>query len=387
MVVSVPQKHRCKQWMYRKRRNTGSVENVKAMQTNQSADTKSAKNLEIKINEEYNGSVSHSLKWHTDLNQAQLKQVEKWIGQVVNHDAKRITDTASWYKGRINGDDLFVIYSTEEATSTILYEVKGVQAKVELDILMDVLEEFENGKSANGKSAYVNWVFSGGWMRQGNGIRHNISRLGSGQNNQNAGVLQSQSQGKPSEAFENVIRNLFKIQKQRGTKSYSLKDQDYLKAVENGDTKTAQKMVDAAAKKAGYVGTYYHGSKSDFTVFKKEFGGASNSNAGIGFWFTETEEGAKAWTDNAWWGENKQGKVYKTYLRLNNPKVYETVDTKAQRDDLKKGYEGIDKEMSLYDSIYHFEDGRRYHTERFDYDKSQRRSAGYNEWSAFEAIA
>ena len=171
---------------------------------------------------------------------------------------------------------------------------------------------------------------------------------------------------------------------------YSLKemDKEYLELAKDPEKNKARlsEMVAEAAKEAGYTGTYYHGSKSDFTIFKKERGGASNSNAGIGFWFTESEEGAKKWADNSWWGDNEQSKVYKTYLRLNNPKIYETKDTKAQRDELKKGYESIDKEMSLYDSIYHFEDGRRYHTERYDYDTSKRRSAGYAEWNAFEAI-
>ena len=184
-----------------------------------------------------------------------------------------------------------------------------------------------------------------------------------------------------------IVSNKTISQKPNSVKTnFSLKDSDYLKAVKNGDMETAQKMVEEAAKEAGYIGTYYHGSKSDFTVFKKELGGKSNSNAGIGFWFTESEEGAKIWADESWWGDGEESKVYKSYLRLNNPKIYETVDTKAQRDELYKGYEGIDKEMSLYDDIYYFEDGRRYHTERYDYDKEKRRHSGIYAWDAFKAI-
>ena len=170
--------------------------------------------------------------------------------------------------------------------------------------------------------------------------------------------------------------------------SLKAKDQEYLELAKDPKKNKAKlnKMVKEAAKEAGYTGTYYHGSKSDFTVFKKEFAGKSNSNASIGFWFTETEKGAKNWINNIWWGDNEKGKVYKTYLRLNNPKVYETLDTKAQRDELSKGYESIDKEMTLYDDIYYFEDGRRYHTERYDYDKSKRRRSGIAEWDAFKAI-
>ena len=163
-------------------------------------------------------------------------------------------------------------------------------------------------------------------------------------------------------------------------------DIEYESAVKNGDTEAAQKMVDEAASAAGYHGAYYHGSKNEFTVFSKAVGGKSNSDASVGFWFTETAEGAQKWTDEVWYGESDKGKVYKTYLQLNNPKVYETVDNKAKIDEIHNGYEAIDKEMSLYDSIYYFEDGRRYHNERYDYDKDDRRRSGISEWDAFKAI-
>lgn len=198
-----------------------------------------------------------------------------------------------------------------------------------------------------------------------------------------------------SKEYENINRHIFGDVTEGSSFvepniRYSLKakDQEYLELAKDPKKNEARlrELVDEAAKEAGYIGTYYHGSRSDFTIFKKEVGGKSNSNAGIGFWFTESEEGAKKWADNSWWGDNEQSKVYKTYLRLNNPKVYETVDTKAQREELKKGYKNIDKEMTLYDSIYYFEDGRRYHNERYDYDKSKRRSASYTEWEAFKAI-
>jgi hypothetical protein len=46
-------------------------------------------------------------------------------------------------------------------------------------------------------------------------------------------------------------------------------DRKYMAAVEAGDTKTAQRMVDEAAKKAGYgVGPVYHGTKQKFHVFE-----------------------------------------------------------------------------------------------------------------------
>jgi hypothetical protein len=48
-------------------------------------------------------------------------------------------------------------------------------------------------------------------------------------------------------------------------------DADYLDAVERGDMETAQKMVDEAAKAAGYdIGPVYHGTKTKFTAFDKK---------------------------------------------------------------------------------------------------------------------
>ena len=50
----------------------------------QNVDTNSAKSLEFKTNEDYNGNIRHSLKWRTHLNKTQYKQLEKWIRQAGN---------------------------------------------------------------------------------------------------------------------------------------------------------------------------------------------------------------------------------------------------------------------------------------------------------------
>ena len=54
--------------------------------------------------------------------------------------------------------------------------------------------------------------------------------------------------------------------------NYSLRENDrkYMDAVEHGDTAEAQKLVDAAAKAAGYKNLFYHGAKKGggFTTFR-----------------------------------------------------------------------------------------------------------------------
>lgn len=181
--------------------------------------TKSAEGLENKMNEDYNSNANYSLKdWRTDLNRTEYKQVEKWIRQAGNPEATRITDTANWYKGRINGEDLFVIYSDK---STILYERKGVESKAELDILLKQLEEIENGRSIVEVSDDINTLLSGDWVQEKHNLANNNAGLGGrGSNTGYATILQRKpSKFIGSQAFRNVVKNILKIQEARLTSS------------------------------------------------------------------------------------------------------------------------------------------------------------------------
>ncbi len=181
-------------------------------------------------------ALSKRVKWRTDLNKTQFKEVEKWLRQAGKPQETRITDTANWYKGRINGKDLFVIYSTEDSNNpTILYEVKGKQAKVENDILRDVLEAKENGKSDIGRTRRINWLLGGNWMQRQHNLANNDDRpRGRGSNTGYASILQGKSsEFIGSKAFRNVVRNLFEIQD--GVK-YSLNDDTRFTLSDNPDT-------------------------------------------------------------------------------------------------------------------------------------------------------
>jgi hypothetical protein len=50
-------------------------------------------------------------------------------------------------------------------------------------------------------------------------------------------------------------------------------DQDYNKAVESGDVKIAQKLVNEAAEEAGYVNTLYHGTRDEWTSWDPDKAG------------------------------------------------------------------------------------------------------------------
>ena len=70
---------------------------------------------------------------------------------------------------------------------------------------------------------------------------------------------------------------------------YSDRDSSYLDAVKRGDMATAQKMVDEAAKKAGYTIKGSHGTLSYFTIFDRSFGNPEG-DWGKGFYFTNNED-------------------------------------------------------------------------------------------------
>lgn len=82
-------------------------------------------------------------------------------------------------------------------------------------------------------------------------------------------------------------------------------DADYMKAVESGNVETQQKLVDEAARKAGYeVGPVWHGSNAEFNEFNPKKTDDPN-----GFWFSTNRDWA-----------SKHGIARQYYLK--NPKDF-----------------------------------------------------------------
>ena len=89
-------------------------------------------------------------------------------------------------------------------------------------------------------------------------------------------------------------------------------DADYMNAVNHGDIKTTQKMVDDAAKAAGYTTKAYHGTDAaSFNVFDRGRIGTSSglSILGDGFYFSDKRATANQYGRN----------VYSVYLKQSNP--------------------------------------------------------------------
>lgn len=103
-------------------------------------------------------------------------------------------------------------------------------------------------------------------------------------------------------ASENSIRS----SSENVNEKFSLEpvsDSAYMKAVERGDTESAQRMVDEAAKKAGYTVKMYHGSKhgGGFTVFRDWS------------YFTKSKKYAQRYTER---GNDKS--LYSAYVKIEN---------------------------------------------------------------------
>ena len=68
-------------------------------------------------------------------------------------------------------------------------------------------------------------------------------------------------------------------------------DADYLSAVESGDMETAHRLVDEAAKAAGYDYHLYHGTNADFTKFDlRKYGGKNGKGEGYGIYLAANRE-------------------------------------------------------------------------------------------------
>ena len=94
-------------------------------------------------------------------------------------------------------------------------------------------------------------------------------------------------------------------------------DSSYLDAANRGDTATAQRMVDQAAKAAGYtIGPVYHGGKKDITVFdpSKAEERFDSGRYGLDVTYFGSKKVASEYADI-------RGGMHKVYLKMENPYV------------------------------------------------------------------
>lgn len=121
-------------------------------------------------------------------------------------------------------------------------------------------------------------------------------------------------QNQRSAAEQEIASEISRMEGEGGPSYAITADQDaaYLQAVESGDLETAQRMVDDAAKAAGYTQqNYLHGSKEAFDAFDK--GKIVDPVFEGGFFFTKNPDVA---------GFDEERTVRKFHLKFTNPKNY-----------------------------------------------------------------
>ena len=114
------------------REGLSSVDNFKVSEYTHSIDAR-----------ETNSNAIYSVgdpKWHTSFPQYVVKELGQRVERGAQTSTRFITDTANWYKTRINGVEYFVIYSTEESKPTVLYAAKDKRAEREREYLLDWIE-------------------------------------------------------------------------------------------------------------------------------------------------------------------------------------------------------------------------------------------------------
>ena len=103
-------------------------------------------------------------------------------------------------------------------------------------------------------------------------------------------------------------RNQDDLNEQHQSRAYLEEDKSYMEAVEHADMETAQRMVDEAAKKAGYAVSGHHGTKAMFTKFSSEYLGKIGSMYGKGHYFTTDRKHAQTYA-------KEDGRVIDAYLK------------------------------------------------------------------------
>ena len=114
-----------------------------------------------------------------------------------------------------------------------------------------------------------------------------------------------------------IIRKIKRNVNRNSRDVFTKADEDYMNAVESGDMKSAQMMVDEAAKKAGYAVKGYHGTGADFNIFSEDKVGGRNV-WGKGFYFGTSKGIAD---DYASYRESKGGKyrIVSASLKMDSP--------------------------------------------------------------------
>ncbi len=263
-----------------------------------------------KNNTTNDGDVQYSNYWYPNMSKADLEYVKRRAKYELNTTENYVDNITKWLYNDKNGKQYFALYSTEDANNpTILYACNSNRADFEHQFLYEhLIKEVDGSERVDRRAEIINRILG----NYGDGIGkknvNNRNTVERGSDSGNAAVYRRNSRNRPSEALLNCLRNIAKISDTDGADlnersafsmpendnevSYSFEitpeqDTAYMDAVNNGDMETAQRLVDEAAKEAGYTVKGLHATNAEFTVFDIDKTSENNFH-GKGIYFTNS---------------------------------------------------------------------------------------------------
>lgn len=176
------------------------------------------------------------------------------------------------FKGIFNPN--YIFYQKDNNRVTVIVRLgKGKNAFVTLDkgrnFNADLLNGYEGGRYNVSVTVYY------------------LDNLNKYKSNENNVLLYDKSKANHEEASGSLVPSLSNdspyfdemiAQNDKNVNHSTKRDSDYLTAVKNGDTEAAQRLVDEAAKAAGYTFKLFHQTENDFTVFDTNHKGAGTGD-------------------------------------------------------------------------------------------------------------
>ncbi len=180
------------------------------------------------------------------------------------------------------------------------YQVEAYVTKREFEAIFKEIKEYGRSgqvKSVSGSTDFIDKLNKSGYSLEGreSSAFGYVTRYGR-ENNQIQQLGQDETDGRERSASDGTgDRSSSGTDRQWNSVKHSL-DSDYLSAVENGDMETAQRMVDEAAKAAGYDSPMlYHGTTSfGFTEFD-----SARSEDRVSVFATTDEKVAKTYASDS----------------------------------------------------------------------------------------
>lgn len=283
---------------------------------------------------------------------------DKSLNTIIGHETTHLFEGTSEYKALQDIAKEYAItkgeYDSRLKQIQSLYE--GTNANIENEITADLVgdylftdEQFINSLSTKQpnvfqkiydyiKHAYKMATAGSKEARQLEQLKRRFDKAYKEMSKATTGKVDS-NLTKEADSDSNVNTNAKK-------KQYSLSEADskYNSAVKSGDIETAQRLVDEAAKNAGYTIKAYHGSRQVFNEFSKDKrGGNTHTKVSNDWFFAADKETANSYypygvmkelarqSPNVWKDSDaekmkQKGKLYNLYIKMENPLVVDVAD-------------------------------------------------------------